>query len=69
MNHQSELPTQEHAALSLDPMERDTILAALRFWQRLGGEGTAEWDIATCGGEHNGLDDLLVDVLCERLNK
>ena len=56
-------------SVSLDSRERDTILAALRLWQRIGGEGTDELDIATCGGEHDGLDNAGIDALCERLNK
>lgn len=48
--------------------ERDTVLAALRLWQRLGGANSEEWDIATNGGSHEGLDDDAVDALCERLN-
>ena len=48
--------------------ERDTVLAALRLWQRLGGASSKEWDIATNGGSHEGLDNEAVDALRERLN-
>lgn len=54
--------------ISLVGPERDTVLAALRLWQRLGGANSEEWDIATNGGSHEGLDDAAVDALCERLN-
>ncbi|HIV77290.1 MAG TPA: hypothetical protein H9899_07180 [Candidatus Sphingomonas excrementigallinarum] len=55
-------------AVSIVGPERDTVLAALRLWQRLGGASSEEWDIATNGGSHEGLDDAAVDALCERLN-
>ena len=54
--------------ISIVGPERDTVLAALRLWQRLGGANSEEWDIATNGGSHEGLDDAAVDALCERLN-
>lgn len=54
---------------SLSDLERDTVLAALRLWQRLGGKDTEEWDIATNGESHDGLGEEQIDELCERLNK
>ena len=61
------LQSQDKAVSIVGP-ERDTVLAALRLWQRLGGSGSEEWDIATNGGSHEGLDNDAVDALCERLN-
>lgn len=58
---------------SLDPIlvsaeERDTVLAALRFWQRCGNEGhELEMDIALNGRE-TALSDEAIDDLCERIN-
>lgn len=49
--------------------ERDTILAALRYWQRYGrGSNTPEMDIALNGRE-TALSDEAIDELCERINR
>ena len=61
-------PRNGGETMQINGVERDTVLAALRLWQRAGGEGTEEWDIATFGGSHAGLDNDTIDALCERLN-
>ncbi len=59
--------------LSVAPREFNTILAALRFWQRAGNTSDLpEYTIANDGAEETGQDDSLnddeIDGLCERLN-
>ncbi len=57
---------------NIRPMERDTILAALRVFQhylegtRPDAEGIQE--IYTNGDEHKGLGVEAIDDLCERIN-
>lgn len=63
-------PRRFKIAIELD--ERDTILAALRYWQTH-KDGTrpdwpALWEIETNGDEHEGLDSDAIDELCERIN-
>lgn len=54
--------------LKVSSVEFDTILAALRFWQREGNmTHLPEWEIAT-ETEKTGLDDKAIDELCERIN-
>lgn len=54
--------------MMVSPEEFDTILAALRFWQRCGNEGhEPEMDIALNGRE-TALSDEAIDDLCERIN-
>lgn len=54
--------------IMVSPEEFDTILAALRFWQRCGNEGhELEMDIALNGRE-TALSDEAIDDLCERIN-
>lgn len=54
---------------SLNPRELGTVLAALRFWQRLGDRhGGPELAIATDEGQLASLSDEEIDGLCERLN-
>ena len=61
---QSDLKT-----LKVTGEERDTMLAALRFWQRQGNTSDLpEWDIAA-NGRDNFLDDGDIDNLCERINR
>lgn len=52
--------------------ERDTILAALRYWQAAGANGDDVGDdlreIMTNGGKHEGMNDAAIDELCERIN-
>ena len=52
----------------MDDIERDTILAALRFWQSRDYERTEFLDIATNGGTHPLMTDEDIDDLCERIN-
>ena len=52
----------------MTPEERDSVLAALRLWQWQAGAPVGIVEIATNGGEHDGLDDSEIDALCERLN-
>lgn len=53
----------------LNSRERDTILAALRYWQRDGANAPGEiQDIADNGIVNNALDIIEIDELCERLN-
>lgn len=52
-----------------DEREHATVLAALRFWQRLGcARDVPEQDIATNGGAEKPLHSHQIDDLCERLN-
>ena len=59
--------------IAFQPRERNTILAALRYWQRLGlggptkPEGIFEWPIAA-DGDVVPLSPEEIDTLCERLN-
>lgn len=48
--------------------ERDTVLAALRLWQRVERELMPEYDIACDGGTVRPCTPDEVDELCERLN-
>lgn len=57
--------------MRLTPEELATILAALRYWQRVGhGAGVMprEWDIATNDGTVEPLSVDEIDSLCEKLN-
>lgn len=55
--------------LKLDKAELATVLAALRYWQRVGlKQIEPEDDIATDGGKFHPLDADAIDALCERLN-
>lgn len=55
--------------LELTERERDTIIAALRYWQRSdSAETEAESAIATNGGERDSLQVNEIDALLERLN-
>lgn len=46
-----------------------TVLAALRFWQRMPSEmSEPENDIATNGDDHPALTLEEIDALCERIN-
>jgi hypothetical protein len=55
--------------LAVSHDEFNTILAALRFWQRTGNTpDLAEHEIATDGDESKALGDGEIDELCERLN-
>lgn len=54
--------------IEISNREFDTILAALRIWQRLGNEDQPEIDIATNGGESPNLSVDEIDGLCEELN-
>jgi len=66
---------QQMKTADLSPAERDTIIAALRYWQRNVAERSfrastlPEWDIATNGnGDEYPLTPEGIDDLCERLN-
>lgn len=53
--------------------QRDQILAALRLWQDVVNDGgtyitQALLDIATNGDDHELLDDIAIDELCEAIN-
>lgn len=52
--------------------ERDTVLAALRYWQAAAANGDDVGEelreTETNGGEHEGLTDAEIDELCERIN-
>lgn len=58
----------------LNKRELGTVLAALRYWQRVGtldvydGGADAEDNIATDGGKLQPLDVGEIDELCEKLN-
>lgn len=60
--------------LKVSGPERDTILAALRYWQRnvasksYASHTLPEWDIA-CNGRDAPINDGAIDDLCERLNQ
>lgn len=62
----------ERVTLHVTPAERDTILAALRFWKwDIYGESPDNamlGDIATNGGEHEALTGDEIDDLCEAIN-
>ena len=54
---------------NLKKRERDTILAALRLWQRDGHTAPGEiQEIADNGNIDSRLNDTEIDALCERLN-
>lgn len=59
------------AILALSEPEQATVIAALRFWQRLGNrQHLPEWDIATNADklkDSEVLDDVAIDDLCERI--
>lgn len=62
-------PTEDKTDISVSVSEFNTILAALRFWQRKGNTSDLpEWDIATNGDEDEPLSDDEIDLLCERIN-
>lgn len=66
----NEQPPNCSLTKAITPQERDTILAALRMWQRCGHEASYdEWIIAR-GGQDEGkpLDEHAIDALCVRLN-
>jgi hypothetical protein len=57
--------------VSLTPCEHATVLAALRYWQRIGPSmymARDEYDIATDGGTKEPLQPDAIDRLCERIN-
>ena len=55
--------------LQVKPAERDTILAALRFYQaHLPSVSDEITEIATCGGEHEALTEAQIDSLCMEIN-
>lgn len=61
------------ATLKLDEQERNTILAALRFYQAKGqgdpvNRSSDIHDIATNGDTEASMDDEGIDGLCEKLN-
>ena len=63
----------EKIKITLTVEEHATVLAALRYYQSksLGiqeNRPMAIDDIATSGGDFEGLDDFDVDELCERIN-
>ena len=54
-------------AIYFTTQELDTMLAALRWWQRTGNvPGSEERDMATEHGAE--LDQQAIDCLCERIN-
>lgn len=60
-------------AFKLDAVDRNTILAALRFYQQCGMEDPANrsgWldEIATNSGAEMNMTSVGIDNLCERLN-
>lgn len=56
-------------AINLTDRERDTVLAALRYWQRSDSAETEnESMIATRDGEQDALQADEIDDLCERIN-
>ena len=54
--------------MEFNAVERDTILAALRLWQRTKEIPQGILDIATNGGAHAVIEDNDIDELCERIN-
>lgn len=55
--------------VAFDRRELATVLAALRFWQRMGIlDGGYEYDIAADIGSFEPLSDREIDALCERIN-
>lgn len=61
------------ASLQLSEVEFHTILAALRFYQRLGqgdpdNRAEAIQDLATNSGNSSSLDANGIDQLCEKIN-
>lgn len=56
--------------IELNPRELGTVLAALRYWQRMGLASSfcPEDDIATGAGNLDPLDADEIDELCERIN-
>jgi hypothetical protein len=70
-----EVTAEELITLQVTVTEHDTILAALRFWQRLAFDSVtemrhdfAEYNIATNGESHELLSLDEIDSLCERIN-
>lgn len=63
---------EEIETLQVTAAERDTILAALRYWKwDKDGESPDNAmldDIATNGGSHEALDAEAIDELCEKIN-
>ena len=59
--------------MKLDDQQLATVLAALRFWQRVGKAGNCpeaqpECDVLTNGGEVEGLTKDEIDDFCEEIN-
>lgn len=62
--------------VNLNERELATVLAALRYWQRVGyvqsamhgGRALPEWSIAIDGGTLTELSHAEIDFLCERIN-
>lgn len=55
--------------VTLNDRELATVLAALRYWQRIGMPFCPpEWDIARDGGALAALSPAEIDLLCERMN-
>jgi hypothetical protein len=53
----------------LTDSERDTIIAALRFWQEKGSVDVCSQGILEIAEDHGpALDDDAIDTLCERIN-
>lgn len=68
MPKRNRIPKAEVDALDLSTRERDTILAALRYWQREGWRSEGhEHDIASENGDP--LDSSEINDLCERINQ
>ena len=61
--------TVESVQVTITPRQRDTILAALRFYQNPNLPPRELWAIATNDGEHeSSLSDAEVDELIEEIN-
>lgn len=61
------MATEKRCKLDVSLTEFNTILAALRFWQRCGNTAyEPETDIAENDGDRMG--DAEIDEMCERLN-
>lgn len=59
--------------ITIDPQERNTILAALRYYQKQGmgdPDNREDWihEIATDGENQISMDDAGIDALCEKVN-
>ena len=63
-------PTGWRSAVQLDKRETDTVIAALRFWQRCIDPRDPEVEIARDGDDEViPLGDTEIDALIERLNQ